>query len=76
MNQETTNTYDRELENMDREDEMIQVQTQEYLANFANAIKKIDKKYVTQTINQPHKFKIPFKVKVRRFFNKLVNTLY
>ena len=64
--------YDHQIATLDHELELTQIQAREYIENFAETIKKIDK---SQLVGTPVKFKIPFKLKIKRFFEKLNKTL-
>jgi len=64
--------YDRQITALDHELELTQIQAREYIENFAETIKKLDK---SQLVGTPIKIKIPFKLKIKRFFEKLNKTL-
>jgi len=64
--------YDHQIAALDHELELTQIQAREYIENFAETIKKIDK---SQLVGTSVKFKIPFKLKIKRFFEKLNKTL-
>ena len=66
------NEYEHQIEALDHELELTQIQAREYIENFAEMIKKIDK---SQLVGTPLKIKIPFKLKIKRFFEKLNKTL-
>lgn len=66
------NEYEHQIEALGHELELTQIQAREYIENFAEMIKKIDK---SQLIGTPLKIKIPFKLKIKRFFEKLNKTL-
>lgn len=64
--------YDHQIAVLDHELELTQIQAREYIENFAETIKKLDK---SQLVGTPIKIKIPFKLKIKRFFEKLNKTL-
>lgn len=67
--------YDNEIDKMDMEYRASEIKVQNYINGFANDIKKIDKKDLVSGTSIPIKMKIPFKVKIKRFFEKLNKTL-
>lgn len=67
-------TYDTEIEKMEQENKVANIQAKAYIDGFVNDIKKIDKSQILETA-KPQKIKIPFKVKIQRFFDKLNKTL-
>ena len=70
------NIYDdiEEDYTLDQEVKQAEITAREYINDFLNEIKTVDKEMM-KTTAVSFKRKIPFKVKVRRFFNKLGNTL-
>jgi hypothetical protein len=60
---------------MDMEYRASEIKVQNYINGFANDIKKIDKKDLVGGTSIPIKMKIPFKVKIKRFFEKLNKVL-
>lgn len=74
VREESNMTYDNEIEKMEQENKVAQIQAKAYIDDFVNDIKKMDKSQMVETA-KPQKIKIPFKVKVQRFFNKLNKTL-
>jgi hypothetical protein len=67
--------YDNEIDKMDMEYRASEIKVQNYINGFANDIKKIDKKDLVGGTSIPIKMKIPFKVKIKRFFEKLNKVL-
>ena len=67
-------TYDDEIERMEQENKVVEIQAKAYINDFVTDIKKMDKSALLE-VAQPQKLKIPFKVKVKRFFDKLNKTL-
>ena len=67
--------YDNEIDKMDMEYRASEIKVQNYINSFANDIKKIDKKDLVGGTSSPIKMKIPFKVKIKRFFEKLNKVL-
>lgn len=63
-----------EINKMNQEDRIVEIKAKSYIDNFINDIKKMDKSQLFE-VSKPQKVKIPFKVKLQRFFNKLNNTL-
>ena len=51
--------YDHQIAVLDHELELTQIQAREYIENFAETIKKLDK---SQLVGTPIKIKIPFKL--------------
>ena len=67
-------TYDNEIERMEQENKVAKIQAKAYIDDFVNDIKKIDRSKLFEEA-KPQKLKIPFKVKIQRFFDKLHKTL-
>lgn len=67
-------TYDKEIEKMEQENKVAQIQAKAYIDDFVKDIKKIDKSRMFE-VAKPQKIKIPLKVKIKRFFNKLNRTI-
>lgn len=67
--------YDDEINKMDMEYRASEIKVQNYINSFVNDIKKIDKNEMVGYTNQSVKMKIPFKVKIKRLFEKLNKTL-
>lgn len=67
--------FDKEIKKLEQEDAAVQMQAKNYIDDFIADIRKVDKTAITQTYSQPQKLKIPFKVRIRRFFNKLNKTI-
>lgn len=67
-------TYDDEIEKMEQENKVVEIQAKAYINDFVNDIKKMDKSQLFEA-SKPQKLKIPFKVKLQRFFNKLNKVL-
>lgn len=67
--------YDDEIDKMDMEYRASEIKVQNYINGFVNDIKKIDKNEMVGYTNQSVKMKIPFKVKIKRFFDKLNKVL-
>lgn len=67
-------TYDSEIEKMEQENKVVEIQAKAYINDFVNNIKKMDKSQLFE-VSKPQKLKIPFKVKLQRFFNRLNNAL-
>lgn len=68
-------TFDKEIEQLEREDVTIKNLTDTYIRDFIDDIKRIDKSVISDSYSLPLKRKIPFKVKVKRFFERLNKTL-
>lgn len=68
-------TYEEEIKKMEQEDKIVSMQAKSYLNDFVRDIKKLDKDEMIGYTTQPVKMKIPFKVKIKRFFEKLNKTL-
>lgn len=67
-------TYDSEIEKMEHENKVVEIQAKAYINDFVNDIKKMNKDQLFE-LAKPQKLKIPFKVKLQRFFNRLNNAL-
>lgn len=74
MKKESNMTYDNEIEKMEQENKVVEIQAKAYINDFVTDIKKMDKSALLE-VAQPPKLKIPFKVKIKRFFDKLNKTL-
>ena len=60
---------------LEQELQESKMMAKEYLDNFREEIKGLDRTQINKLIAKPQRMKIPFKVKVRRFFDKLNRTL-
>ena len=74
VKKESNMTYDNEIERMEQENKVVEIQAKAYINDFVTDIKKMDKSKLFEEA-KPQKLKIPFKVKVQRFFDKLNKTL-
>ncbi len=68
-------TYEEEIKKMEQEDKIVSMQAKSYLNDFVRDIKKLDKDEMIGYTAKPVKMKIPFKVKIKRFFERLNKTL-
>jgi hypothetical protein len=66
--------YNEEIIKLEQENNETKAQAKVYIDDFVDEIRNVDKKQLI-TISTPKKFKIPFKVKLKRFFDKLNKTL-
>ena len=64
-----------EIDKMNQEDRIIEIKAKSYIDGFVNDIKKMDRSELVNSLSKPQKIKIPFKYRVKRFFEKLSNTL-
>ena len=64
-----------EVDKMNQEDRVIEIKAKAYIDGFVNDIKKIDRSELVKSLSQPQKIKIPLKYRIKRFFEKLSNTL-
>lgn len=64
-----------EVDKMDQENRVIEMKAKSYIDGFVNDIKKMDKNLLIKSISQPQRIKIPFKYRIKLFFNKLNKTL-
>ena len=64
-----------EYKTLEEELRQSKLMAKEYLDNFREEIKGLDRTQINKLIVKPQRMKIPFKVKVRRFFDKLNRTL-
>lgn len=72
--EESNMTYDKEIDKLEQENKVAQIQAKAYINDFVNDIKKIDKAKLFEEA-KPQKLKIPFNVRMQRFFNKLNKAL-
>lgn len=68
-------TYDNEIEKMSQEDKVVEIKAKSYIDDFVKEIKKVNKTEITTALSKPQKYKIPFKIRVKRFFERLNKTL-
>ena len=68
-------TYDNEIEKMSQEDKVVEIKAKSYIDDFVKEIKKIDKSTMVTPSFKPQKYKIPFKIRIKRFFERLNKTL-
>ena len=67
--------YDEEINKMDMEYRTSELKAQKYITSFVDEIKKINKNELYKTVSTPLRLKVPFKVKLKRFFEKLNKSL-
>lgn len=64
-----------EVDKMNQEDRVIEIKAKAYIDGFVNDIKKMNRSELVNSLSQPQKIKIPLKHRIKRFFEKLSNTL-
>ena len=64
-----------EVDKMNQEDRVIEIKAKAYIDGFVNDIKKVDRSELVKSLSQPQKIKIPLRHRIKRFFEKLSNTL-
>lgn len=64
-----------EIDKMNQEDRVIEIKAKSYIDDFINDIKKMDRTELVKSTYQPQKIKIPLKHRIKRFFERLNNTL-
>lgn len=64
-----------EVDKMNQEDRVIEIKAKAYIDGFVNDIKKMDRSELINSAAQPQKIKIPLKYRIKRFFERLNNTL-
>ena len=64
-----------EIDKMNQEDRVIEIKAKSYLDGLVNDIKKMDRSELVKSLTQSQKMKIPLKHRIKRFFEKLSNTL-
>ena len=64
-----------EVDKMNQEDRVIEIKAKAYIDGFVNDIKKMDRDELVKSLSQPQKIKIPLKHRIKRFFERLNNTL-
>ena len=64
-----------EVDKMNQEDRVIEIKANAYIDGFVNDIKKVDRSELVKSLSQSQKIKIPLKHRIKRFFEKLSNTL-
>ena len=64
-----------EVDKMNQEDRVIEIKAKAYIDGFVNDIKKVDRSELVKSLPQPQKIKIPLRHRIKRFFEKLSNTL-
>jgi hypothetical protein len=69
-------TYENELAKMAKEDRTIDFEVKNYLNEFTTYIKQIDVSQMSENPqSKPVKHKIPFKMRIKRIWEKINNTL-
>jgi hypothetical protein len=64
-----------EVDKMNQEDRVIEIKAKAYIDGFVNDIKKMDRSELINATAQPQKIKIPLKYRIKKFFERLNNTL-
>lgn len=65
-----------EVDKMNQEDRVIEIKAKAYIDGFVNDIKKIDKSELVKSLSPAsQKIKIPLKYRIKKFFERLNNTL-
>lgn len=64
-----------EVDKMNQEDRVIEIKAKAYIDGFVNDIKKMDRSELVNSLLKPQKIKIPLRHRIKRFFEKLSNTL-
>jgi hypothetical protein len=64
-----------EVDKMNQEDRVIEIKAKAYIDGFVNDIKKMDRSELINSTVQPQKIKIPLKYRIKKFFERLNNTL-
>lgn len=64
-----------EVDKMEQKDRVIEIKAKAYIDGFVNDIKKMDRSELINSTVQPQKIKIPLKYRIKRFFERLNNTL-
>ena len=65
-----------EVDKMNQEDRVIEIKAKAYIDGFVDDIKKIDKSELVKSLSPTsQKIKIPLKYRIKKFFERLNNTL-
>jgi len=65
-----------EVDKMNQEDRVIEIKAKAYIDGFVDNIKKIDKSELVKSLSPTtQKIKIPLKYRIKKFFERLNNTL-
>lgn len=65
-----------EVDKMNQEDRVIEIKAKAYIDGFVDDIKKIDKSELVKSLSSTsQKIKIPLKYRIKKFFERLNNTL-
>lgn len=65
-----------EVDKMNQEDRVIEIKAKAYIGGFVDDIKKIDKSELVKSLSPTsQKIKIPLKYRIKKFFERLNNTL-
>lgn len=64
-----------EVDKMNQEDRVIEIKAKAYIDGFVNDIKKMDRSELINSTAQPQKIKYPLKYRIKKFFERLNNTL-
>jgi len=64
-----------EVDKMNQEDRVIEIKAKAYIDGFVNDIKKMDRSELINSTLQPQKIKYSLKYRIKKFFERLNNTL-
>lgn len=64
-----------EVDKMNQEERVVEIKAKSYIDGLVNDIKKMDRSELVKSLSQPRKIKFPLKYRIKKFFEKLSNTL-
>ena len=63
-----------EIMKMDQENRVAEIKAKAYINDFVNDIRKLDRKDIIRE-SRPQRIKLSFRYRIKRFFDKINNTL-